>query len=256
VGSVSEIDAKLQWETVLDIDKLNEEEGKSWVWKGSRMLSVDLDESNKEGEVERCLLFLSDGGADATHVREFDLVNKRFLPASEKPFVLPEAKSSVAYMSRDVLVVGTQVDDESMTDSGYPRNARRWVRGTDYKIAPVTYAGEKEDVSVNAWVDDQRHRGGPVYEFQSRSKTFYTSSYNARVVPPSYLLADSGGLEKEPVPAFTELGLQEDAEVSMFGELMIISLRSEWAVNGETYPTGSLLATPFASFVRDPETSK
>ena len=221
--------------------------------RGSVRLDPELDEYNDTGEVQRCLLKLSDGGADAIHVREFDLVKKEFVPAAEKPFILGESKSSISYLSRDVVLVGTKVGDEKMTDSGYPINARRWVRGTPVAAAPITYAGVKEDVSVGSWINDQRTRGGKIYEFQHRSLTFYTSTYNARVISAEHLLAAPTDVCP---PEFKKLEIQEDADVCMFGDIMVISLRSEWTINGNTYPTGSLLATPFASFSRDPNTSK
>ena len=67
-------------------------------------------------------------------LREFDLVRKRFVPPSEGGFVVPEAKSRVAWQSADVLLIGTQFSGDgaaaSLTDSGYPRTIREWRRGT------------------------------------------------------------------------------------------------------------------------------
>ena len=63
------------WETVLDLDALSKEEGKTWVWGGS----VVLDEG-PDVPTDRVLIKLSDGGADAKHVREFDINKKTFVP--------------------------------------------------------------------------------------------------------------------------------------------------------------------------------
>ena len=55
-------------------------------------------------------------------VREFDVDKKRFISESEGGFRLPEAKSDLCYRGRDVLLVGTDTGEGSMTDSGYPRD--------------------------------------------------------------------------------------------------------------------------------------
>ena len=44
--------------------------------------------------------------ADAEIVREFDVNTKAFVPEADKPFVLPEAKSSVCWKDRNTLIVG------------------------------------------------------------------------------------------------------------------------------------------------------
>src|SRR5437899_1823120 len=44
------------WETVVDMDKLSDAEKENWVWKGYNVLYPKYD---------RCLVFLSRGGADA-----------------------------------------------------------------------------------------------------------------------------------------------------------------------------------------------
>src|SRR5215471_16081336 len=56
--------AKPAWETVIDLDKLGEEEKENWVWHGVTFLHP---------EYKRCLVSLSRGGADAAVVREFDV---------------------------------------------------------------------------------------------------------------------------------------------------------------------------------------
>src|SRR5690606_38581122 len=66
------------WEIVLDVDQLNADEGKSWVFRGCRYFKPDS---------RTCLLFLSNGGTDAVEVREFDLQSKKFLPAPDGFFV-------------------------------------------------------------------------------------------------------------------------------------------------------------------------
>ena len=68
-----------EWTTVLDIDELGKQENISWVWKGARPLPRSRDPASNGTVVTRALAFLSRGGADATVVREFDLVNAKFV---------------------------------------------------------------------------------------------------------------------------------------------------------------------------------
>ena len=128
---------------MLDLDVLAEKEGISWVWKGYVPLSRSLDEksgykratdsSPPEGRVTRVLLNLSRGGADATYLREFDLLTESFVdPEGEgQGFSLPEGKTRARYKSRDVLLVGADTGEGSMTTSGYPRTVREWRRDTN-----------------------------------------------------------------------------------------------------------------------------
>jgi hypothetical protein len=73
-----------------------------------------------------------------------------FVPASEGGFVLPEAKSSVSWKSRYSLLIGTDTGPGSLTKSGYPRQAREWLRGTPMSDSKVVFSGEADDVSVRA----------------------------------------------------------------------------------------------------------
>ena len=126
------------WEVVLDLDKLAAQEKENWVWKGYAPLYPTYD---------RCLVFLSRGGADATVAREFDLATKAFVPDG---FYLPEAKSDVSWRDRDTLYVGTDFGPGSLTTSGYPRIIKEWKRGTPLSQARQVFEGKPEDVSVSA----------------------------------------------------------------------------------------------------------
>ena len=105
------------WETVLDLDVLAEEEGEDWAWKGATCLRPDY---------RRCLLDLSRGGADATVVREFDVEDRDFVAGG---FYVEEAKTFMGWVDQDSVYVGTDVGAGSLTESGYPRTSRLWRRG-------------------------------------------------------------------------------------------------------------------------------
>jgi prolyl oligopeptidase len=202
------------WETVLDVDALGKAEGQSWVWHGADVL---------EPEDRLCLISLSPGGSDADVVREFDLVEKRFV---EGGFSLPEAKSNVTWRDRDHLWVGTDFGPDSLTDSGYPRTVRLWKRGTPLASAPVLFEGEKADVSVSI-----SHDSTPGFErdFAARAPTFFTNQ--------TFLWQDG---------KWVQLVKPDDAQALAWREWLLIQTRSAWSVGGETFAAGSLLATKLA----------
>lgn len=233
-----------QWETVLDLDELAKKDGISWVWKGNSVLPRSLDHLSDGKYPTRSLMSLSRGGADATFTKEFDLIEERFLTEDEQPFNLPEAKTRASYKSRDVLYVGSDFGEGSLTDSGYPRVIKEWTRGTKLEDAPIVFEGEKTDVSVSAYVNDQRFRGGPIYEIRSRSITFYTSKRWVRRVQFEHLLPKDDPMRESIFPPedFIEVDVQEDASVSYVGKFMIISLRSDWEPKpGIYFKKGSLV---------------
>jgi prolyl oligopeptidase len=205
------------WETVLDLDALSAEEKETWVWKGAAVRYPDYT---------RGLVRLSRGGGDAVVVREFDLAAKAFV---KDGFALPEAKSTMAWRDTDSVYVGTDFGADSMTDSGYPRIVKLWQRGTPIADARTVFEGQKTDVSSAAHVSDEPgfHR-----EFVERGIAFYKSEY---------YIVDGGKLVRLDVPI--------DAKFDTFREFITVTLRSEWAVGGRTYPAGALLAMPWDKFL-------
>eukprot|EP01134_Creolimax_fragrantissima_P006464 CFRG6464T1 len=245
-----------EWETVLDVDALGEKEGESWVWKGYHLLEQGPGET-----YDLCLLSLSRGGADATVTREFSLSHKMFLSdlredtcnnsklLSMVPFNVPEAKSSVSYKGRDVVLIGTNVGKDSQTDSGYPRTIMEWRRGTELSSARALYTGEKTDVAVSGYISDQRGRGGCIYEWRHRSITFYTSTKAIRKLTAT--MSDEGEFslspcgETESDVGFQDLCVPDDASCSLFATQFLIKPRSEWL----GFPAGSLLAVDVESLL-------
>jgi prolyl oligopeptidase len=206
------------WETVLDLDKLGAEEKENWVWKEYDILYPTYD---------RCLVFLSRGGADAIVVREFDLTAKEFVKAG---FYLPEAKTGVAWRNRDTLYVGTDFGPGSLTDSGYPRVVKEWKRGTPLADAKLVFEGKRDDVAVDSAVI---HDHGRTYEFIRRGMTFFTSE--------DYLRQGDRWVKIEK---------PDDASVSTFEDQLLLRLRLDWNVNGTTYPAGTLLAASLDKYLQ------
>jgi len=210
--------AEPAWETVLDIDALARDEGEKWVWQGAHCLKP---------EYRRCLLLLSPGGGDAKVVREFDLVDKAFV---KDGFVLPAAKTEIAWVDANHVFVGTDFGPGSMTRSSYPRLAKLWTRGTPLASATLVYEGRDDDLGVGATRD---LTPGYEREFVTRVIDFFTSE--------TFLRKADGTLVKLEVPL--------DARVAAHREWLLVELRSDWTTGGRTWPAGSLLATRFDAFM-------
>lgn len=209
--------AEPSWETVLDLDALSKKENENWVWHGNDCLKP---------EYRRCLVSLSRGGADADVKREFDIETMAFVEAG---FSLPEAKSSVSWIDADSLYVGTDFGAGSMTESGYPRIVKRWQRGTPLSAATLVYEGKPGDIAVFAFRD---HSKGFERDLISRAITFYTNEL--------FLLRDGKSIRIEK---------QDSAEASVFRDSLLITLREDWTVGGQTWPAGALLAADFEAFM-------
>ena len=205
------------WETVLDLDLLGKEEKENWVWHGAQALKPDY---------QRALVSLSRGGADASVVREFDLTEKAFVADG---FILPEAKSQVAWRNRDSIFVGTDFGPGSLTDSGYPRVAKEWKRGTPLAEAVVVMEGLPSDMSVSATRD---LTPGFERDIVVRRPTFWTSEV---------FLRRGGKLVKIDKPA--------DAVISLDRQWLLLRLRSDWKVAGKTCTGGALIATDLEQFL-------
>jgi len=205
-----------RWETVIDLDALSKAEGESWVWHGANC---------RYPEADRCLVALSRGGADADVTREFDLASKSFV---EGGFHLPEAKGGASWIDRDTLFVSTDFGEGSMTTSGYPRIVKVWKRGTPLAEATTLYEGQPEDISIGGFV---AHTRGHRYELVYRGISFYTREY---------FLHEGGTL--------TRIAIPEDAELSAWGEWLLVELKSTWETGGRSWPQGALLAIEWERF--------
>ena len=207
-----------EWETVLSIDALAKAEDENWVYKGIAWLAPDY---------ERCLIKLSRGGTDASVHREFDTLAKRFVDGG---FALPEAKSGVTWLNRDTLLVGTNWGEGSLTESGYPRIAKRWERGTPLAKAETIFEGRHEDIGIWPRVMDS---GEETLALVDQSLTFFTGAF--------HVIGADGKLLKLP--------LQESADLAGFyAGRLLFTLREAWEVDSQTFAQGALLAINAAVF--------
>jgi len=239
-----------QWTTVLDLDALpppTTDTAKTWVWHGSTL----LDEGPKS-KWDRAIIRLSPGGSDADTAREFDLKTEQFVDPNgpDRGFALLQpAKTRIAYRSRDEVLVGTDFgqDGSTLTDSGYPRVVKAWRRGTPIEEAVTVFEGEQTDIAANQYAFHDR---GFVHEFQLRSITFYTSKYFYRSLTAEGIETTTADEESTP---FKEVPIPEDAELGMFADMAMITLRSDFVApaTGVTFKTGSLVTLPMSELMEN-----
>jgi prolyl oligopeptidase len=210
------------WTTVLDLDALAKAEGKNWVWQGADCTSPSRT---------RCLIFLSDGGADAYTVREFDLATAQFVPGG---FSLPTGKQSVAWLDDDTLLVARAWTPADVTTSGYPYIVKTLARGQSLADAIERFRGTASDVSANPFVVDDG--SGHRIAFIARGITTFESETS--------LLTPAGTVT---------LALPRKSSIrDLIDDRLIVGLDQAWDVDGRTIPTGALVSLDAAAVVADP----
>ncbi|SKB83690.1 prolyl oligopeptidase family serine peptidase [Maribacter arcticus] len=207
------------WETLLDIDKLSEEDDIKWVYKGSSGLYPNYN---------RFLIDLSKGGGDAVVVKEFDVTTKQFI---ENGFLIEESKGSASYIDENTLIVTSDFGEGTMTTSGYPRQVKLWKRGTSLNDAQLIYEGETSD--VGAW-------GGVLLD---GSETFTLISRALTTFSSENLVWMNNEIIKLDIP--------DDASLTgVLNNQLIVQLKSDWTVQTNTYNTGTLLSLNFRELLK------
>ncbi|HEV7715946.1 MAG TPA: prolyl oligopeptidase family serine peptidase, partial [Steroidobacteraceae bacterium] len=203
-----------EWQTLLDLDALAKKEDRNWVWKG---VSCVLPPG------ERCMVKLSNGGKDASVLREFDFAKREFVAGG---FEVPEAKTDLVWQDKDTLVVATDWGEGSLTTSGYPFVVKRWKRGTPLGEAKEVFRGKREEVGVSPF--NLEGAGGTQFLGISDAQTFFTALYLA--------LTPSGVAPMTLPPKATPRGL--------FRNELLFTIEQDWEIGGHKWATGSLLSMP------------
>lgn len=206
------------WQTVLDIDALAEAENENWIWQGATSRAPDHT---------RAMIQLSRGGKDASVLREYDVSERRFVDAG---FYLPEAKSIVAWMGNDTLLVRTDFGEGSLTTSGYGRIVKLWQRGTSLDEAETVLEGKVEDTGM---FPSSHYVDGNFVGILNRWTTFFTYEL-------SFLAGDKTVLV--PLPEkFDFYGFHQDET--------LVLLREDWAAAGEVWRAGTLVSFSLKDFL-------
>ena len=205
------------WDVLIDVDELGGADGEKWVWAGAGVIYP---------EYTRALVSLSRGGSDASIVREFDMLARKFVAGG---FELPEAKSQISWEDPDTVLVGTDFGADTLTDSGYPRVVKRWRRGTPLADAETVFEGARSDVNVAASVSRipgfERTLIGRALDFWNEEVYELRGNELIRIDTPT------------------------DASVSLHREWILVELRSDWSLADTTYEAGSLLAADYEEFL-------
>ena len=209
---------KPQWETILDIDRLAADENADWLLTGIRTLSASRP---------LAMLSLSRGGSDAAVLREFDIETRAFVADG---FILPEAKSSSAWLDADALLLSSAHGGNMATTSGYARTVRLWRRGTEVDRAPVIFETAPDRMAVNAELD--RTAGVPRVWFSERLDFFNSHLW----------LGDGSG-------AVTKLDLPTDAIADFHRDWFAVRPRRSWTVGTRSYAPDTVLGMSLPAFL-------
>jgi len=203
---------KAEWETVLDIDALEEREHENWVYQGNNCL----------GGTDRCLIEISRGGKDESVYREFSLTDKRFV---DDGFLVPEAKSNVSWIDQDTLLIATRWEDDVLTQSGYAVEVRLLERGKTLDEATRVFRGDVVDTLLAPIVyhNDDRH-----YPFVIR----LFADWNERE-----LRSVANGTAGEPLP----LPLRFNTHGVLKGWLLL-TLEQDWNYADTRFLSGDIVA--------------
>ena len=207
----------IDWQILLDIDKLGSDEATEWVFAGASVLWPDY---------RRALVRLSPDGGDAVTIREFDLTTLSFV---ENGFEIPAAKSQASWIDEDTIFVATDFGEGSMTSSSYPRTVRKLQRGQHLDDAELIHEVGTDDLSVGAVHD---HTRGFERDIVFEQLDFFHGHA---------LIVTDTGLVRIDVP--------EDADASVHREWLLVHPRSDWRVGNTRHSAGSLLAIPLRAFL-------
>lgn len=216
--------ANPQWETVLDVDALAKAENANWVYQGSNCLPP---------EDRRCLVVLSNGGKDANVVREFDMIEKRFV---EGGFNLPEAKQTVAWVDADTLLVARDWGEGTLSRSGYPFVVKELKRGQPLDQAREVYRGSPDENRADPFV--LRDSAGKVHGIGvARGINFFEREF---------VLLTAKGAVSLPLP-------RKASPSGIVDGRLLVMLREDWSpAPNLRFKTDSLLSYDLGEWKRDP----
>jgi prolyl oligopeptidase len=207
------------WQTLLDVDRLDAETHKNWVWKGADCTP----------NFNRCLISLSPGGGDAVAIREYDPNTQKFL---DDGFSLAIAKSTARYVDNNSILFATDFGPGTITPSSYPRIVKLWKRGTPLGTAKIVFKAAKTDMA--AAPDVFRGPYGTV-ALVVRRPSFFKADY--------YFVRPGGSTLKLPLP--------QDAELrGVTGGELVATLQDDWTTGGRRIAQGSLIAFPVLDYAK------
>ncbi|MDO4244020.1 MAG: prolyl oligopeptidase family serine peptidase [Actinomyces sp.] len=237
-----------QWEELLDLDALGAAEGVAWVWHGAQVLRTGALAGR------RALVELSEGGSDTDITREFDLEERRFVPAAEGGFIREASKGSLSWADDegDMVLSVAEVGPGSLSPAGYPRQVRRLRRGAAPEEAEILLtAAPGDDV---AWA--HRDRWGRTWLLTHpdfHTEELWLLPDGAPTLPVSRCADCLASPVTVAAPGAVHIDVPASAQAFGAWDQLLISLREDWAPEGDgagtTYPAGSLLAIDLEAFL-------
>lgn len=212
------------WHTLLDVDALDRQTHRNWVWKGADCTRA----------FDRCLVRLSPGGGDAVVIREFNPQTGRFIANG---FSLSLAKSQATYVNRNTILFATDFGPGSMTPASYPRIVKLWHRGEPLAAAKTVFEARRTDMGADPVVF---HGPYGTISLIIRRPSFFKADY--------YDVAADGHLVRIEVPQGAQLVGATDGQ-------LIFTLQDAWKpANGTTIAQGALIAVAAPGFGKNQTT--
>ena len=200
-----------EWEVVLDLDQLSKTDNKKWVFKGAEWLMP---------ENKRCLVSLSDGGKDESEIREFDVQEKAFV---KDGFFIDQSKGGASWVDPNTILITKNFGEGTLTNSGYPRIAKKWKRGESIEKAKMVFEADSTDAGLwpySIYANNKYYSG--VYKWITSNQS---ESY--------FLVGDK--VQKIDYPL--------DANFAGFyGTELFFALQSDWNINNKTFLSGTLVS--------------
>ncbi len=217
------------WEVLLDLDELAAREDTAWVWSGAMV---------RRSDNRRALVLLSPDGGDSHRVREFDLEDKEFVDGG---FDIPAAKTRLAWLDDDTVLVATETDEDSLTTSSYARQARALRRGQDVSEAPIVAEVPRNHVAIFVGSDVRPGTETTDRVVLDDAIDFFNSRF-------SFLDLDDikeadGTVSTDPEvwkEAITTVEVPTDVQVGFERDLVLFRPQSSWDAGTAVVPAGGL----------------
>ncbi|HEX3635169.1 MAG TPA: prolyl oligopeptidase family serine peptidase, partial [Paraburkholderia sp.] len=164
-------------------------------------------------------------------------------------------KHTASWIDRDTLYVGWDNGRKTLTRSGYPREVRRWTRGSALAEAPVVFKGAFGDIGVEAHYDpvERRHTVVSSVDFFD-SQTYYLdgADVDAGDAGNRATAASNGSIANNAnnASAWRQYDVPSYVAVGGWQGWLLLEPRLDWDCNGVRYPGGALLAIREAALLR------
>lgn len=205
------------WEVLLDLDELAAEEDTAWVWSGAMV---------RRSDNRRALVLLSPDGGDSHRVREFDLDDRAFVDGG---FDIPAAKTRLAWLDDDTVLVATETDADSLTTSSYPRQARALRRGQSLDDAPIVAEVPRDHVAIFVGSDIRPDTEATDRAVIIDAIDFFNSTMS--FLDLADITSADGSLSVEPTAwadALNRVDVPTDVEVGFERDLVLFRPQSTW----------------------------